>query len=79
MFAGLFPTDSEIEELVTFLDGNKSGKIEFKEVAMTLMDQVSRFQDVGLILINNFRLNQVRNSHKSFMKHLRCLILMESK
>ena len=55
MFAGLFPTDSEIEELVTFLDGNKSGKIEFKEVAMTLMDQVimSRFQDVGLILINH--------------------------
>ena len=55
MFAGLFPTDSDIEELVTFLDGNKSGKIEFKEVAMTLMDQVimSRFQDVGLILINH--------------------------
>ena len=38
--AGLFPTDTEICELINFLDGNDQGEVQFGELSMAMMQQV---------------------------------------
>ena len=38
--AGLFPTDSEIGELINFLDGNNQGEVQLEELSMAMMQQV---------------------------------------
>ena len=38
--AGLFPTDTEIFELINFLDGNNQGEVQLEELSMAMMHQV---------------------------------------
>ena len=38
--AGLFPTDTEICELINFLDGNNQGEVQLEELSMAMMHQV---------------------------------------
>ena len=38
--AGLFPTDTEICELINFLDGNNQGEVQLGELSMAMIQQV---------------------------------------
>ena len=62
--AGLFPTDTEVCELIDFLDGNNQGKVQLEELSMAMMHQVINVNVDGYFLSELTRIFKFKSNEE---------------